>query len=139
MSAGCKDMPLDKALNIVDPDSHTRANPDIPIQKQKETFLKACSTEDALKWVEKEIREYCDDGMLVGPEIDAVESLLCIRNELNRCAKANADYIDRKMILTELRKYDKQCKDHLQGPRMDEIIDIIKAMPCKPEGSESNE
>ena len=42
MSAGCKDMPLDKALNIVDPDSHTRANPDMPIQEQKETFLNAC-------------------------------------------------------------------------------------------------
>ena len=42
MSAGCKDMPLDEALNIVDPDSHTRANPDIPIQKQTETFLNAC-------------------------------------------------------------------------------------------------
>ena len=42
MSAGCKDMPLDKTLNIVDPDSHTRANPDIPIQKQTETFLNAC-------------------------------------------------------------------------------------------------
>jgi hypothetical protein len=42
MSAGCKDMPLDKALNIVDPDSHTRANSDMPIQKQTETFLKAC-------------------------------------------------------------------------------------------------
>ncbi len=46
--------------------------------------LKACSTEDALKWVENEICEYCDDGMLVGPEIKAVEALLCIRNELNR-------------------------------------------------------
>ena len=42
MSAGCKDMPLDEALHIVDPGSYTRANPDMPIQEQKETFLNAC-------------------------------------------------------------------------------------------------
>lgn len=46
--------------------------------------VKACSVEDALKWVEDEISDYCEDGMLIGPEIEAVEALLCIRNELNR-------------------------------------------------------
>ena len=46
--------------------------------------VKACSVKDALKWVEDEISDYCEDGMLIGPEIEAVEALLCIRNELNR-------------------------------------------------------
>jgi hypothetical protein len=47
--------------------------------------LKACSAEDALKWVEKELSAYStDNAYLVGPEIEAVEALLCIRNELNR-------------------------------------------------------
>lgn len=46
------------------------------------------------------------------------------------------DYISRKKLLTELRKYDELCKDYCQGLRIDEIIDIVKMMSDPPEAGE---
>ena len=48
------------------------------------------------------------------------------------------DYISRRALVAGLRDYQKQCREHWMGPRMDDIIALVKSMPPKSERSEKS-
>lgn len=120
--------------------------------------LKACSLDTARKWVEQEIHDYCTDGMLIGPEIEAVAALTCIRDELNRRAATE----NKPLTLEQLRKMDgepvfsSQCGYGIVGSKkvgecakklvvgfaygwewLDDVMRIGPLYARKPEGSET--